>query len=56
MLECSINIKQEKQDYIGFTIDKDDYVLVYTDGACISNGTENAKAGIGIWFGDGHPM
>ncbi|KAL0269659.1 UNVERIFIED_CONTAM: hypothetical protein PYX00_007313 [Menopon gallinae] len=49
-------IKREKADYIGFTIDEDDYVIVYTDGACTSNGMGNAKAGIGIWFGDGHPM
>lgn len=29
---------------------------VYTDGACSSNGKEEAKAGIGVWFGDNHPL
>jgi len=34
----------------------DGYVVVYTDGACERNGKPNAKAGIGVWFGDGNPM
>lgn len=25
---------------------------VYTDGSCSDNGLVNARAGIGIWFGD----
>ena len=25
---------------------------VYTDGSCINNGKSNARAGIGIWFGE----
>nr|XP_001810667.2 PREDICTED: ribonuclease H1 [Tribolium castaneum] len=33
-----------------------DYVTVYTDGACENNGREGAKAGIGVWFGDNHPL
>ncbi|CAH1983699.1 unnamed protein product [Acanthoscelides obtectus] len=33
-----------------------DYVVVYTDGACENNGRANAKAGIGVWFGDSHPL
>lgn len=28
---------------------------VYTDGACINNGKKNAKAAIGIYFGNQHP-
>lgn len=32
--------------------DEDDYVVVYTDGACSNNGKPNAKAGIGVWFAD----
>ncbi|KAF7263994.1 hypothetical protein GWI33_000782 [Rhynchophorus ferrugineus] len=32
------------------------YVVVYTDGACENNGKANAKAGIGVWFGDGHSL
>ena len=29
----------------------DDDIYVYTDGACSNNGTPNAKAGYGIYFG-----
>ena len=29
--------------------------VVYTDGACINNGDENAAAGSGIWYGDNDP-
>uniref|UniRef100_A0A0A9YCY3 Ribonuclease H1 n=1 Tax=Lygus hesperus TaxID=30085 RepID=A0A0A9YCY3_LYGHE len=37
---------------------KDDkgFVIVFTDGACSSNGQQGAKAGIGVWFNDGHPL
>jgi ribonuclease HI len=28
---------------------------VYTDGACINNGHENARAGSGVWYGDDDP-
>ena len=28
---------------------------VYTDGACINNGTEEAQAGYGVWFGEDDP-
>ncbi|KAJ8975890.1 hypothetical protein NQ317_011361 [Molorchus minor] len=34
----------------------DGYVEVYTDGACENNGKPNAKAGIGVWFGEEHPL
>jgi ribonuclease HI len=30
-------------------------LYVYTDGACINNGSDNAKAGIGVYFGKDHP-
>ncbi|KAF8318509.1 hypothetical protein DL93DRAFT_2075991 [Clavulina sp. PMI_390] len=29
--------------------------LIYTDGACRGNGKANARAGVGVWFGDGDP-
>lgn len=35
--------------------DEDDFVLVYTDGACLNNGKWNAAAGIGVVFNDYHP-
>ncbi|XP_075984686.1 ribonuclease H1-like [Anticarsia gemmatalis] len=31
-------------------------VNVYTDGACLSNGRSDARAGIGVFWGDNHPM
>ncbi|KAI0656997.1 hypothetical protein C8Q70DRAFT_887487, partial [Cubamyces menziesii] len=30
-------------------------VEVYTDGSCTNNGKGNARAGSGIWFGEGDP-
>lgn len=30
-------------------------IIVYTDGACLSNGKPNAKAGIGVYFGPSDP-
>lgn len=35
---------------------ENDFVIVYTDGACENNGKANAKAGIGVWFGHNHPL
>ena len=32
----------------------DGWVQVYTDGACLDNGTEAARAGVGVWWGPGH--
>lgn len=31
-------------------------LYVYTDGACINNGSSNARAGIGIYFSKDHPL
>tara|TARA_B100001094_G_scaffold320749_1_gene367443 strand:- start:96 stop:671 length:576 start_codon:yes stop_codon:yes gene_type:complete len=31
---------------------QNDYINIYTDGACINNGKKNAKAGIGIYISD----
>ncbi|KAJ1519715.1 hypothetical protein ONE63_004975 [Megalurothrips usitatus] len=43
---------------VPFRTDSDGYVVVYTDGACSKNGAGPAcaKAGIGVWFNDGHPL
>lgn len=32
-----------------------DAVVVYCDGACKSNGTDNCVAGIGVWWGENDP-
>ncbi|XP_022828099.1 ribonuclease H1-like isoform X2 [Spodoptera litura] len=29
---------------------------VYTDGACSANGRSGARAGLGVYWGDGHPL
>lgn len=39
-----------------FLEDSDGYVQVYTDGACSSNGRQGARAGIGVYWGDGHSL
>ncbi|XP_048209427.1 ribonuclease H1 isoform X3 [Perognathus longimembris pacificus] len=33
-----------------------DHVVVYTDGCCSSNGRKRARAGIGVYWGPGHPL
>lgn len=33
-----------------------EYVVVYTDGCCCSNGRRRARAGIGVYWGPGHPL
>lgn len=39
-----------------FLIDDNEYVIVYTDGACENNGKNNAAAGFGVYFNDDHPL
>lgn len=39
-----------------FELDADGYVQVYTDGACSSNGRSGARAGIGVYWGEGHGL
>ncbi|CAG9576045.1 unnamed protein product [Danaus chrysippus] len=39
-----------------FKFDEDGYVQVYTDGACSSNGKNGARAGLGVFWGEGHPL
>lgn len=41
---------------VPFQVDCENFVTVYTDGACSKNGTGHGKAGIGVWFNDGHPL
>lgn len=47
---------QKGDQKIPLIADVNDYVVVYTDGACLNNGKPNAKAGIGVWFGDNNPL
>ncbi|XP_066998099.2 uncharacterized protein rnh1 isoform X1 [Anabrus simplex] len=46
----------DNESQYDFCFDSEGYVIVYTDGACELNGRKGAKAGIGIWFGDNHPL
>lgn len=39
-----------------FEMDNDGYVQVYTDGACSANGRSGARAGLGVYWADGHPL
>ncbi|XP_024885117.1 ribonuclease H1-like isoform X1 [Temnothorax curvispinosus] len=45
-----------QDDKADFIVDEDGYVDVFTDGACSSNGYKEARAGIGVWFRDNHPL
>lgn len=51
---CHFGIAQNSK--VDFIVDEDGYVNVFTDGACSSNGHKNARAGIGVWFRDNHPL
>ncbi|KAJ8733868.1 hypothetical protein PYW07_014419 [Mythimna separata] len=39
-----------------FDVDNDGFVQVYTDGACSANGKTGARAGLGVYWADGHPL
>jgi ribonuclease HI len=34
----------------------DGYLIAYTDGCCLDNGADNPRAGVGVWFGELHPL
>ena len=39
-----------------FNEDAKGFVHVYTDGSCVSNGKLTAAAGLGVYFGQNHPL
>lgn len=39
-----------------FHEDSEGFVHVYTDGSCENNGKKHAIAGLGVYFGDNHPL
>ena len=39
-----------------FQEDEHGFVHVYTDGSCINNGQKNPSAGLGVYFGEDHPL
>jgi hypothetical protein len=34
----------------------DDYLIAYVDGCCRNNGQPEPRAGVGVWFGEDHPL
>ncbi|XP_039914392.1 ribonuclease H1 isoform X2 [Hirundo rustica] len=48
---CSTpTVSEDKFSYMG------DFAVVYTDGCCTGNGHNRARAGIGVYWGPGHPL
>ncbi|NXU58764.1 RNH1 Ribonuclease, partial [Turnix velox] len=43
-------VSEDKFSYMG------DFAVVYTDGCCSGNGHNRARAGIGVYWGPGHPL
>lgn len=39
-----------------FHVDSNGFVQVFTDGSCENNGKKHAIAGLGVYFGDDHPL
>jgi len=39
-----------------FLVTEEGFTEVYTDGACPNNGKPGAKAGVGVWWGEHHPL
>ncbi|NP_001272404.1 ribonuclease H1 isoform X1 [Dasypus novemcinctus] len=57
---CAKHVKQNTESIP--SVDKDrfsymgEFVVVYTDGCCSCNGRMRARAGIGVYWGPGHPL
>ncbi|XP_032980538.1 ribonuclease H1 isoform X3 [Rhinolophus ferrumequinum] len=49
-VEAALPVGKDSFSYMG------EYVVVYTDGCCSSNGRRRARAGIGVYWGPGHPL
>ncbi|NWX81487.1 RNH1 Ribonuclease, partial [Nothoprocta pentlandii] len=48
---CTVpTVSEDQFSYMG------DFAVVYTDGCCSSNGRNRARAGIGVYWGPGHPL
>ncbi|NP_001272715.1 PREDICTED: ribonuclease H1 isoform X2 [Ceratotherium simum simum] len=57
---CAKHVKQSTDSIPSVSKDTFSYmgefVVVYTDGCCSSNGRRRARAGIGVYWGPGHPL
>lgn len=56
LIEPPQNKRRKTSGEAEFEIDSDGYVQVYTDGACSANGKSGARAGLGVYWADGHPL
>uniref|UniRef100_F6TD79 Ribonuclease H1 n=1 Tax=Equus caballus TaxID=9796 RepID=F6TD79_HORSE len=57
---CAKHVKQSTDSIPSVSKDvfsyMGEFVVVYTDGCCSSNGRRRARAGIGVYWGPGHPL
>ncbi len=51
-----VGAKTPRRNPEGFRVNRDGFVVVFTDGACLRNGQSGAQAGIGVWFGQDHHL
>ncbi|XP_045116833.1 ribonuclease H1-like isoform X2 [Portunus trituberculatus] len=51
-----LNAEGKEGDKTKFKVDSDGFLIVYTDGSCWMNGKQGAKAGMGVFFGQDHPL
>ena len=51
-----LNTENKEEDKSKFKVDSDGFLIVYTDGSCWMNGKHGAKAGMGVFFGQDHPL
>ncbi|NXY50579.1 RNH1 Ribonuclease, partial [Ceuthmochares aereus] len=49
-VQLAPTVSEDKFSYMG------DFAVVYTDGCCSGNGRNRARAGIGVYWGPGHPL
>jgi len=42
--------------FIFLEVNGEGFTEVHTDGACPDNGKDNARAGVGVWWGHGHKL
>ncbi|XP_059049258.1 ribonuclease H1-like [Achroia grisella] len=56
LIEPPVPKRKRSANNQGFDQDSDGFVQVYTDGACSANGRTGARAGIGVYFGEGHRL
>lgn len=48
--------RKAKLGRFDFDVDDKGFVHVYTDGSCVDNGKRTARAGLGVYFGNDHPL